>query len=119
MWYYRAMKILFVAAEVSPFVSVGGLSQVMYFLPKELRKLGHDVRIFTPKYGAMDETATKGVWKLQMEFPKLHVPIEDEPEIGKSIICNVKSFRDTRNKIQTYFLENREYYELRANHDYE
>jgi len=34
MYMINSMKILFVAAEVAPFVSVGGLSQVMYFLPK-------------------------------------------------------------------------------------
>jgi starch synthase len=107
------MNILFLAAEVAPFVSVGGLSQVMYFLPKELRKLGHDVRVFTPKYGAMEETTIEGNWKLHTEFPKLHVPIDDSPE--KSLICNVKTYRDKSNRLQAYFLENREYYELRAN----
>ena len=51
------MKILFVSAEVAPFSTVGGLSQVMYFLPKALIKLGLDARIFTPKYGSVDGTA--------------------------------------------------------------
>jgi glycogen synthase len=46
------MKILFLAAEVAPYVSVGGLSQVLYFLPKALKEREHDVRIFfTPKFG--------------------------------------------------------------------
>ena len=109
------MNILVVAAEVAPFVSVGGLSQFMYFLPKELRKLGHDIRTFTPQYGAMDETTLMGAWKLHTEFTKLHVPIDQSLDPAQTIICNVKSFRDKNNKIQTYFLENREYYELRAN----
>lgn len=109
------MNILFLSAEVAPFVSVGGLSQVMYFLPKELRKLGHDVRVFTPKYGAMEETTVEGNWKLQMQLPELQVPIENDPTLKKSIICNVKTYHDKHNKIQAYFLENREYYELRAN----
>lgn len=109
------MNVLFVSAEVAPFVSVGGLSQVMYFLPKALRKLGHDVRIFTPKYGTMDETSTKKNWSLHTEFSQLVLPVEDAPDTGKTLICNVKSYKDKKNKIQTYFLENREYYELRAN----
>ena len=109
------MNILFLAAEVAPFVSVGGLSQVMYFLPKELRKLGHDVRVFTPKYGAMDDYVKAKNLKFQMEFARLNVPIEDDPDDGKAIICNVKSYHDKNNKLHAYFLENREYYELRAN----
>lgn len=109
------MNILFLAAEVAPFVSVGGLSQFMYFLPKELRKLGHDVRVFTPKYGAMDETTIEGNWKLHMEYPELMVPIDNDNEVSKSIICNVKGYRDKQSRLHAYFLENREYYELRAN----
>ena len=109
------MKILFLAAEVAPYVSVGGLSQVMYFLPTALRAMGHDVRIFTPKYGTMDETAPKGNWKLHTEVNKLAVPIDENADTGKSILCNVKSHRDSHNKVLAYFLENREYYELRAN----
>lgn len=108
------MKILFVSAEVAPYVSVGGLSQVMYFLPVALRSLGHDVRMFTAKYGTMDETApTKKGWDFKTEFTGLNVPIGDDK--NKSLICNVKSLRNRTGKIESYFLENQEYYELRAN----
>lgn len=97
------MKILFVTAEVGPFVSVGGLSQVSYFLPNSLAKAGDDVVIFTPKFGAMDKSRKK--WNLTMEIEGLKV---DE------LICNIKSFQ-SKGRVKTYFLENREYYELRAN----
>lgn len=106
------MKILFISAEVAPFVSVGGLSQVMYFLPKALARLGHDVRIFTAKYGTMDDTAPQNGWSLQTEVSQLAIPTGEEKEI---LICNVKSYADKANKLKTYFLENREYFELRAN----
>lgn len=44
------MKILFVASEVAPFAKTGGLADVTGSLPKELKRLGHDVRIFLPLY---------------------------------------------------------------------
>ncbi|MBI2551503.1 glycogen synthase [Candidatus Uhrbacteria bacterium] len=70
------MKILFVAAEVAPYVSVGGLSQVMYFLPRALIHRGHDVRIFTPKYGTMDANVQNiPDFRLEREVENLIVPI--------------------------------------------
>jgi len=105
------MRILFVTAEVGPFVTVGGLSQVSYFLPNSLQKLGEDVRIFTPKFGAMEQTRKK--WKLEMEYEGLRVPLGNDPG-NTDLICNIKRHSSTTN-VTTYFLENREYYELRAN----
>ncbi|MEW9698893.1 glycogen synthase GlgA [Paenibacillus sp. SI8] len=45
------MKILFAAAEAVPFVKTGGLADVIGALPKELTRLGLDVRVILPKYG--------------------------------------------------------------------
>lgn len=117
------MKVLFLAAEVAPFVKLGGLSQVMYFLPRALEKLGHDVRIFMPKYASIDsrQKNKKKKWKLKKEIENLAVPIDNIQTKSKvstsqeSLLCNIKSYPKTRTTIYTYFLENREYYELRAN----
>lgn len=113
IWYDNTVKVLFIAAEVAPFVSVGGLSQVMYFLPQALQKIGHDVRIFTARYGTMDETLPKNKWKFVKEYNNLAVPYNGD--LDKTIPCSISSITDAKNNISTYFLENREYYELRAN----
>ena len=38
------------SAEVTPFAKTGGLADVAAALPKELRRLGQDVRVVMPRY---------------------------------------------------------------------
>ncbi|HHY72580.1 MAG TPA: glycogen synthase GlgA [Bacillus bacterium] len=47
------MNILFVVSECVPFIKSGGLADVAGALPKELKKLGCDVRVMMPKYGTI------------------------------------------------------------------
>lgn len=44
------MRVLIVASESHPFIKTGGLGDVIGALPKELKKLGIDVRVVIPNY---------------------------------------------------------------------
>lgn len=102
------MKVLFVCAEVVPFSAVGGLGHVAYFLPKALKKAGVDVRVFTPKYGIINSD----LLKVDNVLEGLKVPAGDD----KEIVCNVKVLKNPKKDDPIiYFLENKEYYEQRAN----
>jgi starch synthase len=48
------LKILFVAPEAVPFAKTGGLADVAGALPREVARLGHEVRLVLPRYGAID-----------------------------------------------------------------
>lgn len=104
------LKVLFVSTEVAPYATVGGLSQVMYFLPKELKKLGVDARIFLPKYGTLDEKK----YHLKLLIKNLRIPTDEITGV-KELICNVKVRSGRGVEPTVYFLENMEYYEKRAN----
>ncbi len=59
------MRILFVAAEAAPIAKVGGMGDVVGALPKVLRAMGHDVRVFLPYYGFLPdkmEIPAEPVW---------------------------------------------------------
>lgn len=110
----KPLRVLFVSAEVAPFSSVGGLAQVSYFLPRSLLKIGLDIRIFTPKYGKIDEKK----FPLKTILTGLRVPT-NEPQATSNpteLICNIKLYSKTKkNDPLIYFLENMEYYEKRSN----
>jgi starch synthase len=118
------MNILFLAAEVAPFVTIGGLSQVMYFLPRALRAAGHDVRIFTPQYGTTNKYTNGETFQKKKESShKLAVPIfhgwhsqkSKKTRSETSITCTVSPFSRGKREAYIYFFENKEYYELREN----
>ena len=48
------MNVLFVTSEVAPFAKTGGLADVSAALPRYLRRVGHDVRVFLPFYNSID-----------------------------------------------------------------
>jgi starch synthase len=97
------MKVLFVCAEAAPYSAVGGLAQVAHFLPRSLKKAGVDIRVFTPKYASINND----LLRVESEIDGLNVT---------DIICNVKVLRhQKKDEPIVYFLENKEYYEQRAN----
>ena len=106
----RGFKILFVASEAAPFVKVGGLGEVMHSLPKALRNLGYDARIFIPKYATMETEK----FPLKLEISELNpVPTAQDPH--GLFISNILRYEDEKGETTAYFLENMEYYEKRAN----
>ena len=62
------MKVLFLAAEATPWIKVGGLGDVAGALPKALRDRGMDVRLMMPRYYTIDPQAN-GLEKILDNFP--------------------------------------------------
>jgi starch synthase len=65
------MKIAIAASETAPFAKTGGLADVIGALPKSLDQLGCDVKVFMPKYSAVDEAK----YDLHYEYAIGEMPI--------------------------------------------
>jgi starch synthase len=103
----KTLNILFVTPEAAPFAKVGGLGEVMFSLPRALQNLGHDARVMMPRYASVDREK----YNLKMVFKELEVPSGGE---APPLICNVLLYNGPE-AVPTFFLENMEYYEKRAN----
>jgi len=65
------LKVLVTTAELAPFAKLGGVSDVAAALSKELRRLGHDVRVVLPRYRQVDI----GRYGLRPVVSDLQVPL--------------------------------------------
>ncbi|MBC6315078.1 glycogen synthase GlgA [Listeria grandensis] len=94
------MKVLFAAAEVFPFVKVGGLADVAYALPKELVKQGVDIRVVLPFH-------TKIAEELKAEMEDL---TQFTIDVGwRKQFCGVKTLM--RDGVRFYFIDNLYYFD--------
>lgn len=92
------MNVLFAVSECVPFVKSGGLADVAGALPKELTKLGTDVRVILPKYSLISETFREEMNKVE----EIIVPVG-----WRQQFCGIETLE--YEGITYYFLDN-EYY---------
>lgn len=91
-------KVLYVTSESVPFIKTGGLADVSFSLPKELRKNGIDIRVVIPNYNDIPQYL-----KNQMSFLKyIYVKVG-----WRNQYCGIKYME--YEGIPYYFIDN-EYY---------
>jgi starch synthase len=83
------MKVLYISPEAVPFAKTGGLADVAGSLPKALKEIGHDVRLYMPRYKMVDKKKYKpkkvSASMLEGVMPETDVPVyffEDEAYFG-------------------------------------
>ncbi len=71
------LRILFIAAEGTPYVKTGGMADVIGALPRALSRMGHDVRVALPRYKAVDIDR----WGLRLVESGLATPMSRRSEL--------------------------------------
>jgi starch synthase len=92
------VKVLFAVSECGPFAKSGGLADVAGSLPKELKKLGTDVRVILPKYSTIADQYKKRMKKVC----EITVPVG-----WRNQYCGIEELK--YKGITFYFIDN-EYY---------
>lgn len=101
------MKVLYAAAEISPFARMTNTADLLRFLPASLQDKGYEIRILLPKYGKINDRRNR-----------LHEVIRlsgIEVEVGENtenMLIKVASIPNA--KLQVYFLDNEHYFKRKA-----
>lgn len=93
------LKVVFATSEMVPFAKTGGLADVAGSLPSELADLGHEVKVFMPKYSKIDENK----FGLKLVYDSIKVPMDTGDENAGLFVANFKG-------VQVFFIDNPEYF---------
>ncbi len=102
----KANKILFINTEMSPFVPETADANMGLELPRQIQEGGHEIRIFTPKWGMINERRNQLHEVIRLSGMNIIVDETDRP-----LIIKVASVVQTR--LQVYFIDNDDYFSRR------
>jgi starch synthase len=98
------LKILYLAAEVVPFVRTGGLADVAGSLPPAVRAIGHDIRVAMPRYGRVEPAKTG----ITPALDSIEVPMDERLERGSVFVGAIGS---GASRTPVYFVDSPRYFD--------
>ncbi len=99
----RKLKIFYITPEVAPFAGSSDIAAISSSLPKALKENGHEIRVMTPNYKAINPR--RYILRDVIRLKDLSIKLGDE-----EILFNAKSAFLPNSKVQIYFLDQKEYY---------
>jgi starch synthase len=101
------MKILYAAAEISPFARMSYTADLLRFLPASLQDKGFEIRILLPKYGTINDRRNRLHEVIRLSGIEVEVG-----DIKESMKIKVASIPNA--KLQVYFLDNDTYFKRKG-----
>ncbi|KPP99692.1 MAG: starch synthase [Bacteroidetes bacterium HLUCCA01] len=101
------MKILYAAAEISPFARLTNTADLLRFLPASLQDKGFEIRILLPKYGSISDRRNRLHEVIRLSG--IQVTMDDKVESMKIKVASIPNA-----KLQVYFLDNDTYFKRKA-----
>ncbi len=103
----ESKKILYVSQEIHPYLPENEISKPSLELPKKMNDKGHQVRVFMPRYGLINERRHQLHEVIRLSGMNIIVNDMDQP-----LIIKVASVPQAR--MQVYFIDNQEYFKRKA-----
>lgn len=100
-------RVLFVTQEITPFLPETEISLTSRNLPQKIQESGKEIRIFTPRYGCVNERRHQLHEVIRLSGMNLVVDDHDHP-----LIIKVASIPQAR--MQVYFIDNEEFFKRKA-----
>lgn len=97
-------KILFVSQEIAPFVPKSDIANLTRRLPQSIQDAGKDIRVFTPKFGCINERRHQLHEVIRLSGMNIIIDDKDHPLLIK--VASIPSAR-----LQVYFIDNDEFYD--------
>lgn len=101
-------KILFVSQEIFPFLPKSEISAAARKLPQGIQEGGKEIRVFTPRFGAINERRHQLHEVIRLSGMNIVIDDQDHP-----LIIKVASISQA--KMQVYFIDNEEYFKRKTN----
>ncbi len=101
------MKVLYAAAEISPFARMTNTADLLRFLPASLQDKGYEIRILLPKYGTINDRRNRLHEVIRLSG--IEVEVGDQIESMRIKVASIPNA-----KLQVYFLDNDAFFERKA-----
>jgi starch synthase len=101
------MKVLYAAAEISPFARMTNTADLLRFLPASLQDKGFEIRILLPKYGSINDRRNRLHEVIRLSGIK--VEVGDKTESMRIKVASIPNA-----KLQVYFLDNDTYFQRKG-----
>lgn len=101
------LKVLYITQETFPYTPENEVATIVRNLPQFTQEAGHDVRIFMPRYGCVNERRHQLHEVIRLSGMNVEVNGSDHP-----VVVKVASLPQA--KMQVYFIDNEEYFSRKA-----
>lgn len=97
-------KVLFISQEIKPYLPSTPMADFSNSLPRQVQEHGYEVRLFTPKYGNVNERRNQLHEVIRLSGINIIIDDTDHP-----LIIKVGTLQSSRT--QVYFIDNDDYFD--------